>query len=105
MKFFFNYISLIYYIKFYFKVTLIGCSGGIGQPLGLLLKKNPLISNLSLYDIVGTSGVAADLSHINSKAKITAYTGPKELEGALEGADIVIIPAGMPRKPGNFFFK
>ena len=31
---------------------------------------NPAVTQLSLYDIVGTPGVAADISHINSKAKV-----------------------------------
>lgn len=77
-----------------------GAGGGIGQPLGLLLKLNPNISKLALYDIKGTPGVAADLSHISTKARVTAHTGPNELGQALEGADIVVIPAGVPRKPG-----
>ncbi|KAH7692990.1 malate dehydrogenase, partial [Aphelenchoides avenae] len=81
------------------KVALLGGAGGIGQPLGLLLKKNNKIASLSLYDIVGTPGVAADLSHIDSPAKVTAHTGPNELAGALEGADVIVIPAGVPRKP------
>lgn len=29
---------------------------------------NPNVSDLALYDIQGTPGVAADISHINSKA-------------------------------------
>jgi malate dehydrogenase len=69
----------------------------------LLLKKNPLIANLALYDIVGTPGVCADLSHINTPAKVTSHMGPNELTAALNGADIVIVPAGVPRKPGNNF--
>jgi len=47
-----------------------GAAGGIGQPLALLLKASPLISELSLYDIVGTEGVGADLSHIDSSPKV-----------------------------------
>lgn len=82
------------------KVTLIGANGGIGQPLALLLKKNTAITKLALYDIVGTPGVAADLSHINTPAKITAHLGPLQLVEALEGANIVVVPAGVPRKPG-----
>ena len=38
------------------------------QPLSLLLKLSPLIDELALYDVVNTPGVAADLSHISSKA-------------------------------------
>lgn len=30
----------------------------------------------------------------------TGHTGPAELEAALTGADVIIIPAGVPRKPG-----
>ena len=38
------------------------------QPLSLLLKASPLIDHLSLYDVVNTPGVTADLSHISSIA-------------------------------------
>ncbi|CAI4230539.1 unnamed protein product [Auanema sp. JU1783] len=82
------------------KVALLGASGGIGQPLGLLLKQDPLVKHLALYDVVGTPGVAADLSHIDSNAKVTAHTGPNELAACVEGADVIVIPAGVPRKPG-----
>lgn len=50
---------------------MLGASGGIGQPLSLLLKNSPLVSELSLYDIAHTPGVAADLSHIETRAKVT----------------------------------
>ena len=76
------------------------CSGGIGQPLSLLMKLSPYVSELSLYDIAGTPGVAADVSHINSKAKVKGYAGEDQLAEALKGCDVVIIPAGVPRKPG-----
>lgn len=82
------------------KVAVMGASGGIGQPLSLLLKQSPLVTELSLYDIVNTPGVAADLSHIDSNSKVTGFTGPEQLRDSLKGAQIVIIPAGVPRKPG-----
>ncbi|KAL3318315.1 malate DEHYDROGENASE, NAD-dependent [Cichlidogyrus casuarinus] len=82
------------------KVAVLGASGGIGQPASLLLKQSPLISHLSLYDIAHVKGVAADLSHIETKAKVTAHDGPSELHAALENVEVVLIPAGMPRKPG-----
>ncbi len=53
------------------KVAVLGAAGGIGQPLSLLLKENPHVSQLSLFDIVNTPGVAADLSHINTGAKVS----------------------------------
>ncbi|XP_054815227.1 malate dehydrogenase, mitochondrial [Prosopis cineraria] len=82
------------------KVAVLGAAGGIGQPLSLLMKLNPLVSSLSLYDIAGTPGVAADVSHINTRSEVAGYQGEEELGKALEGSDVVIIPAGVPRKPG-----
>ena len=34
------------------------------------------------------------------KKQVSGHTGPDELAAALSGADLVIIPAGVPRKPG-----
>lgn len=82
------------------KVAVLGAAGGIGQPLSLLLKMNKLVTELALYDIANVKGVAADLSHCNTPVKVAAYTGDAELEGALKGCDLVVVPAGVPRKPG-----
>ena len=60
----------------------------------------PLVSQLNLYDIVNAPGVGADLSHINTNAKVMAFQGAEQLDEALQGMDIVLIPAGVPRKPG-----
>merc|ERR1711872_887055 len=81
-------------------VAVMGASGGIRQPLSMLLKLNPAVTKLNLYDIVHTPGVAADLSHIETKAATTGFVGADQLEASLVGADIVVIPAGVPRKPG-----
>ncbi|KFP01814.1 hypothetical protein N300_03449, partial [Calypte anna] len=82
------------------KVAVLGASGGIGQPLSLLLKNSPLVSKLSLYDIAHTPGVAADLSHIETRANVKGFMGPEQLPECLKGCDVVVIPAGVPRKPG-----
>lgn len=100
------------------KVAIVGAAGGIGQPLSLLMKLNPKVTQLALYDVVPLAhGVAADVSHINTPAKVSAKAGKKpgkdkdgkdclvDCEGhpmheCLKDADIVIIPAGVPRKPG-----
>ncbi len=172
------------------QVALLGAAGGIGQPLGLLLKMNKLVGELSLYDVAPvTPGVAKDLSHCNTPSTVplrapapahtclscvrpaytavspatmfgasdscnhaglgsctnaassllphalqrcmtscmaqpplvwrsvflqeddqsmllgrilqaVGFTGPENLGKALEGADLVVIPAGVPRKPG-----
>ncbi|KIK81109.1 hypothetical protein PAXRUDRAFT_833093 [Paxillus rubicundulus Ve08.2h10] len=83
------------------KAVVLGAAGGIGQPLSLLLKANPTVTELALYDIVNAPGVAVDLSHIATPAKVEGYLPADEgLKKALTGADIVVIPAGIPRKPG-----
>jgi malate dehydrogenase len=91
------------------KVCVLGAAGGIGQPLSLLLKLSPEVTELSCYDIVGTPGVAADLSHIPTNSTTTGHLpaaasfpsqGNTGLEQALTGASVVVIPAGVPRKPG-----
>merc|ERR1712112_517232 len=81
-------------------VAVMGASGGIGQPLSMLLKLNPAVTKLNLYDIVHTPGVAADLSHCETKSTSTGFVGDDQLKDSLVGADIVVIPAGVPRKPG-----
>ncbi|KAJ5232114.1 malate dehydrogenase mitochondrial precursor [Penicillium chermesinum] len=83
------------------KVTVLGAGGGIGQPLSLLLKLNPRVTELALYDIRGGPGVAADLSHINTNSTVTGYNPDAAgLADALKGSEIILIPAGVPRKPG-----
>ncbi|OOE69316.1 malate dehydrogenase [Salinivibrio kushneri] len=83
------------------KVAVIGAAGGIGQALALLLKNNlPAGSDLALYDIAPvTPGVAVDLSHIPTPVTIKGYSG-EDPTPALDGADVVLISAGVARKPG-----
>ncbi|KAG1667423.1 hypothetical protein FOA52_004840 [Chlamydomonas sp. UWO 241] len=81
------------------KVVVLGAAGGIGQSLSMLMKMNQQVSHLSLYDIAGTLGVGADVSHINTRAQVKGFD-KDNLADALRGADLVIIPAGVPRKPG-----
>jgi malate/lactate dehydrogenase len=50
--------------------------------------------------ITGTPGVTADVGHIYSRAKVAGYMGEEQLGTAFENVDVVIIPAGVPRKPG-----
>lgn len=83
------------------KVAVLGAAGGIGQALALLLKTQlPSGSELSLYDIAPvTPGVAVDLSHIPTAVFIKGFCG-EDATPALVGADIVLISAGVARKPG-----
>ena len=68
--------------------------------MSLLIKQSPLVNELSLYDVVNTPGVAADLSHCSTPATVRSTVGMGNAAEALEGMDVVVIPAGVPRKPG-----
>jgi len=93
-----------------FKVCVCGGAGGIGQPLSMLMSMNPSVGELCVFDLsvamVPPAGVAADLSHLDKKAEVKGYVmtvGEKpidHLKECLTGCDLVMIPAGMPRKPG-----
>merc|ERR1719442_308971 len=56
--------------------------------------------------MVPPAGVAADLGHLEKTAKVTGYVmevGQKpvdNLKECLTGCHLVLVPAGMPRKPG-----
>jgi len=95
-----------------FKVCVVGGAGGIGQPLALLMATNPLVSELVIIDLniamVPAPGVSADLSHIEGKCKVSSCTlvvnEDKAIEKAgdvLKGCHLVLVPAGLPRKPGQ----
>merc|ERR1712176_210033 len=78
------------------KAVVAGASGGIGQPLSLLLKACPLVDELALYDVVNTPGVTADLSHISSVAKIQGFLPADDgMKKAMTGADLFKINAGI----------
>merc|ERR1712048_1306036 len=75
-----------------------------------LMAMNPAVKELCVFDLsvamVPPAGVAADLSHLEKKAAVKGYVmevGSKpvdNLEECLTGCDLVLVPAGMPRKPG-----
>merc|ERR1712137_1218529 len=69
------------------------------------------VGELSVYDLtiamVPPAGVAADLGHLEKKVKVKCYAKSLEdkainvLGDCLSGCDLVLVPAGMPRKPGQ----
>ncbi|KAK9110822.1 hypothetical protein Sjap_018882 [Stephania japonica] len=73
-----------------FKVALLGAVGGVGQPLALLLKMNPLASVLRLHDVLSAAGITADLnlSHIDTAAAVRTFLGEQQLENAITGMDL-----------------
>ncbi|AKO36154.1 malate dehydrogenase [[Haemophilus] ducreyi] len=83
------------------KVTVLGAAGGIGQTLSLLLKlRLPAGADLALYDISPvTPGIAVDISHIPTSVNAIGYAG-EDPSVALKDTNLVIITAGIARKPG-----
>ncbi|KAG8339447.1 lactate malate dehydrogenase NAD binding domain [Trypanosoma vivax] len=90
-------------------VAVIGASGGIGQTLSLLLLRQlPYGSTLSLYDVAGVPGVAADLSHVDragitvkhAAGKLPPIKNDPALAELARGVDVFVVVAGVPRKPG-----
>ncbi|KAF9514331.1 hypothetical protein BS47DRAFT_1265814, partial [Hydnum rufescens UP504] len=53
--------------------------------------------SLSLYDISGAPGIAANMSHVATAGEVNWYISEK-LGNALQGTKIVIIAAGIPQK-------
>merc|ERR1719413_218978 len=57
--------------------------------------------------MVPAEGVATDLSHIEKRCKVKGYAIDKDdlprdkLQECLTGCDLVLVPAGLPRKPGQ----
>merc|ERR1712060_896844 len=78
--------------------------------LSMLMSMNPAVKELCVFDLsvamVPPEGVAADLGHLEKKAAVKGFVmevgkNPIDyLEECLTGCDLVLIPAGMPRKPG-----
>lgn len=54
-----------------------------------------------IHELISSIGVAADISHINTRSVVKGYDPtPSGLRECLTGAEVVLIPAGVPRKPG-----
>jgi len=93
-----------------FKVCVCGGAGGIGQPLSMLMAMNSNVRELCVFDLniamVPAAGVAADLGHVERKSAVKGYemvVGGKPIDNlkeCLTGCDVVLVPAGLPRKPG-----
>lgn len=93
-----------------YKVCICGGAGGIGQPLSLLMGMDPNVGELCIFDLnvamVHPAGVAADLGHLERKCTVSGHVmevgkNPIDhLEECLTGCHLVLVPAGLPRKPG-----
>jgi malate dehydrogenase len=75
------------------------------------MAQNPHVKELCCFDLtiamVPAQGVAADLSHLEKKSQVKGYAIDKDekaidkLQECLTGCSLVLVPAGLPRKPGQ----
>jgi malate dehydrogenase len=83
------------------RIALIG-AGQIGGTLALLAAQKEL-GDVTLFDVIDDmpAGKALDLVESTSVSGVNAaITGTNDYAVALKGADVVIVTAGIPRKPG-----
>jgi malate dehydrogenase len=98
-----------------YKVCVYAGGGAMGQSIAMLMALDPLVSELSVYDLtismVPAEGVAADLRHLDSRCRVKAYALDTSqmgkpiahLEECLTGCSLVLVPLGVPEKPNQDF--
>ncbi|CAG5056056.1 unnamed protein product [Parnassius apollo] len=98
----FNLISKIYILPCRcYQVAIVGSGSEVGQTTALLLRTNPHITKLILYDYLEhIPGIVLDLSHIPSNSTIKGYTGKETLEEALQGSSLVIAAGDVSQNTG-----
>ncbi|XP_053600292.1 malate dehydrogenase-like [Plodia interpunctella] len=78
-------------------VSVIGGASDIGQTLCMMLRAQPTVSKLIVYDkSESTNGVLMDLSHIPTDACLKGYIGEETLDRALKEADLVLAVGAVP---------
>lgn len=81
-------------------VAIVGL-GGVGKSLAHLLKMYPGgLTELRLCNRSDPEGIVEELNHIPTRLPIRGFKGVDRFPLGLQGADVVVITAGIPRKPG-----
>ncbi|XP_044254530.1 malate dehydrogenase-like [Tribolium madens] len=82
-------------------VTLLDALSSAGSNLALLLKQNPDIHELRLFDEDhDTNAFACDLNEIDTRTKLKSFSC-KSMKNAITGAHVVISTGGCQEKPGT----
>lgn len=81
------------------KVVLFGCNNAVGQTLSLLLKINPHVEELVCCSTaadgdVPASGVATDLSHVDTRSKVRYAHDEAEWPALMKDAQLVLVCSG-----------
>ncbi|CAH1116326.1 unnamed protein product [Phaedon cochleariae] len=72
------------------QVCILGCHTPLGRTTSLLMKQNPIISNLRMQGEQIVHNIAADLSHIDTKCTVQPFEGNSEVSRAVRSADIIL---------------
>lgn len=82
------------------QITVVGAANEIGSNLALLLKQNPKIRQLKLYDDdERVKGVGTELAHVPGGPYIAAY-GSGDLGPAVQSSDLIVMVSRTPRRAG-----
>ncbi|HJK24807.1 MAG TPA: malate dehydrogenase, partial [Methanocorpusculum sp.] len=87
------------------KVTIIGATGQVGSYAAHAVSQFPHVQEMCLYGRPGNEQYLDGLAHDmmdsfaarGTNTRVTFGTNPKELRGS----DIIVLTAGVPRKPGQ----
>merc|ERR1712037_831437 len=79
-------------------VAVMGAAGGIGQPLSMLLKLNPAVSKLALYDIV-TDSLIKGMKGVEGVTEC-AYVESDVTEAKYFATPLVLGPSGIEKNLG-----
>jgi len=82
------------------RVAIVGL-GGVGKSLAHLLKTYPGgLTELRLCNRSDPEGIVEELNHIPTKLPVRGFKGIDRLPLGLQNIDIVIVTAGVVRRPG-----
>ena len=83
------------------KISVVGGAGRVGSTTLFQLVRESWVEELAVVDIMGerAEGEMLDLLHGTSLARRVVFSGPGY--DATAGSDMIVITAGIPRKPGE----
>lgn len=95
-----NFLNFPLYLRHY-NVAVVGGASELGQVVCMLLRGEPHITKLTIYDSLPyTTGTIMDISHIPSEPMIKGFIGEANLYKAIEDADIILATGGICETPG-----
>ncbi|CAG9563029.1 unnamed protein product [Danaus chrysippus] len=83
------------------QISIVGAASDIGKNVALLLKRNPYITRLHLYDDNNiVKGIGLELEQIPGGPKVASFSGDPFLSAAIRYSNLVLLVSRTPRKLG-----